>query len=101
MAAQNKFVHLQLHSRRFLQKSTNYFQECNIFPKSKVSSKMSKGSLLVVVRGRGTVGGDVKELLVIFINHVFVGVFQYDSGTPKHVLELKTSLKILDFAQKN
>ena len=41
MAAQNKFVHLQLHSRRFLQKSSNYFQECNLFPKSKVSSKMS------------------------------------------------------------
>ena len=45
--------------------------------------------------------GDVKELLGFFINYVFVGVFQYDSGTPKHVLELKTSLKILDFAQKN
>ena len=100
MAAQNKFVHLQLHSRRFLQKSTNYFQECNIFPKSKVSSKMSKGSLLVVVRGRGTVGGDVKELLVIFINHVFVGVFQYDSATPKHALELKKGQIFFGFCSR-
>ena len=33
--------------------------------------------------GRG--GGGVKELLGFFINHVF----QYDSGTPKHALELK------------
>ena len=23
------------------------------------------------------------------MNHVFVSVFQYDSGTPKHALELK------------
>ena len=57
-------------------------------------------SSLLLLGGRG-VGGDVKELLGFFINYVFVGVFQYDSGTPKHVLELKTSLKILDFAQKN
>ena len=36
-------------------------------------------------------------------NHVFVGVFRYDSGTPKHALELKKkkNLKFLDFAQKN
>ena len=36
---------------------------------------------------------DVKELLGFFINHVFVGVFQYDSGTLnlglKYALELK------------
>ena len=51
--------------------------------------------------GSSEVGGDVEELLGFFIKNVFVGVFQYDSGTPKHVLELKTSLKILDFAQKN
>ena len=31
----------------------------------------------------------VKELLGFFIKEVFVGVFQYDSGTPKHALELK------------
>ena len=31
-------------------------------------------------------GGDVKELLGFFINHAFVGVFLYDSGTPKHAL---------------
>ena len=31
----------------------------------------------------------MKELLGFFINHVFVGVFQYESGTPKHALELK------------
>ena len=43
-------------------------------------------SSLLLLRG---VGGDVKELLGFFINHVFVGVFQYDSGTPKHDLELK------------
>ena len=34
-----------------------------------------------------------KKLLDFFINHVFVGVFQYDSGTPKHALELKKGLK--------
>ena len=31
----------------------------------------------------------MKELLGFFISHYFVGVFQYDSGTPKHALELK------------
>ena len=31
----------------------------------------------------------MKELLGFFINHVFVGVFKYNSGTPKHALELK------------
>ena len=35
------------------------------------------------------VGGDVKELIGFFINHVFVGVFQYDFGPPKHALELR------------
>ena len=39
----------------------------------------------------------MKEQLGFFINHVFVGVFQYDSGTPKHALELKKGLKILYF----
>ena len=37
----------------------------------------------------------MKELLSFFINHVFVGVLQYDSGTPKHDLEVKKGLKIL------
>ena len=37
------------------------------------------------------VGRDVKELLGFFINQVFVRVFQYDSGTPKHALKLKKS----------
>ena len=40
------------------------------------------------------VGGDVKELLGFFINHVFVGVLQYDSGTPKYALELKKRYEI-------
>ena len=44
-------------------------------------------SLLLLLGGRG-VGRDVKELLGFFINQVFVGVFQYDSETPKHALEL-------------
>ena len=46
-------------------------------------------SSLLLLRGGGGVGGDVKELLGFFINHSFVGVFQYDSGTQKHALELK------------
>ena len=46
-------------------------------------------SSLLLLRGEGGVGGDVKELLGFFISHYFVGVFQYDSGTPKHALELK------------
>ena len=45
-------------------------------------------SSLLLLRGEGGVGEDVKELLGFFINQVFVGVFQYDSGTPKHALEL-------------
>ena len=32
---------------------------------------------------------------------IYVGVFQYDSGTPKHALELKKCLHFLDFAQKD
>ena len=35
----------------------------------------------------GKIGGDVKELPGFFTNHAFVGVFQYDSGTPKYALE--------------
>ena len=38
-------------------------------------------SSLLLLRGEG-VGRDVKELLSFFTNYVFVGVFQYDSGTP-------------------
>ena len=37
----------------------------------------------------------MKELLGFFINHVFVGVFQYDSGPPKHSLELRDSVKYM------
>ena len=42
----------------------------------------------------------MKELLGFFINHVFVGVFQYDSETPKHALELKKGLKFFGFFPK-
>ena len=45
-------------------------------------------SSLFLLRGGG-VGGGVKELLGFFINHVFIGVFQFDSSTPKHALKLK------------
>ena len=38
----------------------------------------------------------MKKLLDFFINHVFVGVFQYDSGTPKHALELKKVWNVLE-----
>ena len=41
------------------------------------------------------VSGDVKGLLGFLINFVFVGVFQYDSRTPKHALELKEGLNFL------
>ena len=34
----------------------------------------------------------MKELLGFFTNHVFVGVFQYDFGPPKHVLHLVWSV---------
>ena len=33
----------------------------------------------------------MKGLLDFFINHVFTGVFQYDSGPPEHALELKNA----------
>ena len=39
----------------------------------------------------------MKELLSFFTNYVFVGVFQYDSGTPKHALELKKGLNLFGF----
>ena len=42
----------------------------------------------------------MKEQLGFFINHVFVGVFQYDSGTPKHALELKKFLIFCVFCSK-
>ena len=42
----------------------------------------------------------MKELLGFFINDFFVGVFQCDSGTPKHALELKKGLKSFGFCPK-
>ena len=42
----------------------------------------------------------MNELLGFFINHVFVGVFQYDSGTPKHALELKKGQIFFGFCLK-
>ena len=50
----------------------------------------------------GKIGGDVKELPGFFTNHAFVGVFQYDSGTPKYALELKKkkSLNLFGFCPK-
>ena len=36
-----------------------------------------------------------QELLGFFINHVFIGVFQYDSGPPKHALELRDYVKYM------
>ena len=48
----------------------------------------------------GKIGGDVKELPGFFTNHAFVGVFQYDSGTPKYALELKKGLNFFGFCSK-
>ena len=42
----------------------------------------------------------MKELLGLFINHVFVRVFQYGSGTPKHALELKKGQIFFGFYPK-
>ena len=42
----------------------------------------------------------MKELVDFFIYHVFVGVFQYDSGTPKHALELKKGQIYFGFCLK-
>ena len=39
----------------------------------------------------------MKELLGFFMNKVYVGVFQYDSGTSKHALELKKVLIFFEF----
>ena len=60
----------------------------NLFHKGEGQKNKSFFSSLLLLRGEGGVGGDVKELLGFFINQVLVGVFQYDSGTPKHALEL-------------
>ena len=46
------------------------------------------------------VGGDVKELIGFFINHVFVGVIQYDFGPPKHALEFRDYVKYV-FSRKD
>ena len=35
-----------------------------------------------------------QSLLGFFINHVSVGVFQYDLGPPKHTLELRNFVLI-------
>ena len=48
-----------------------------------------------ITRGEGGVSEDVKELLGFFINQVFVGVFQYDSGTQKPALELNSVFSCL------
>ena len=40
------------------------------------------------------VGRIVKELAGSFINHVFVGVFQYDFGPKKHALEPRDYVNI-------
>ena len=47
-------------------------------------------------RGAGGVGGNVKKKTQgFFINNVFVGVFQYDPGPPKHALELRDYVKYM------
>ena len=38
----------------------------------------------------GNVKKKRKKIVSFFIDHVFVGVFQYDPGPPKHALELRT-----------
>ena len=38
---------------------------------------------------------NMKELIGFFINNVFVGVFQYDFGPPKHALELRDYVKYM------
>ena len=48
----------------------------------------------------GRLGGDVKELLDFFKIHVYVGVFHYDFGTPKHALELINGLNFFGFCLK-
>ena len=45
-------------------------------------------------------GRDVKEPRGFFIYHVFVGVFQYDSGTLKYALELKKTNNFFGFCPK-
>ena len=37
----------------------------------------------------------VEKLLGSFINHVFVGLFQYDFGPPKYALELRDHVKYM------
>ena len=37
----------------------------------------------------------MKKLLGFFINHVFVGVFQYGFGPPKHALGILSSILYL------
>ena len=52
----------------------------------------------LLLRMGGGVGGNVKRLQSFFINHVFVGVFQYVSGPPKHVLHLVWSAYVISTA---
>ena len=53
---------------------------------------------LLLRKGGGGVGGNVKRLQSFFINHVFVGVFQYVPGPPKHVLHLVWSAYVISTA---
>ena len=44
------------------------------------------------------VGRKVKRLWSFFLHHVFVGVFQYVPGPPKHVLHLVWSVYVISTA---
>ena len=46
----------------------------------------------------GGIGRNVKRLRSYFLNHVFVGVFQYVPGPPKHVLHLVWSAYVISTA---
>ena len=54
--------------------------------------------LFFIQKGGGGVGGNVKRLQSFFINHVFVGVFQYVPWPPKHVLHLVWSAYVISTA---
>ena len=47
----------------------------------------------------GGVGRKVKRLWSYFLHHVFVGVFQYVPGPPKHVLHLVWSANVISTAE--
>ena len=78
-----RILHLKQNRKKWKKNYWKLFRILN-FTSWTLSSRPQKFSSL---------GQNPKKIrLFTILNHVFVGVFQYDSETPKHALELKKKL---------